>query len=102
MRMDIDGVSNSTRQCIARLLYPVQFEKKLEDGIDRVIENLRESRAKQPSWQQYISAVEEALNSNIDLAKIIPVNHSHQEIAEYLRKFRDRLIHCPPPPASPS
>lgn len=61
--------------CIRALLYPVQFERHLIDGIDRVMEMVVRRRALGLAPADYLALVRAALTSDAELASLLAQPH---------------------------
>ena len=78
------------------LIYPVQFEADPMDGIDRVInEIIPNMNAFSKSSEDYVNAIESALDSSDELSKLLPQPHSEKVIRRYLGEVRRRLMNPP-------
>jgi hypothetical protein len=74
------------------LIYPVQFEADPMNGIDRVInEIIPNMNAVSKSSEDYLNAIESALESSDELSILLPQPHSEKVIRRYLREVRRRL-----------
>lgn len=82
---------------ISGLLYPIQFERDPADGIDRVLEMVVDRRAMNGTPEEYAAAVDAALQSDEQLAKLIPQPHSEAVIRAFLTALRP---HLPPAPSA--
>lgn len=76
---------------IRTLLYPVIFESKIMDGIDRVI-RLTQEQPTGASEEQMLEAIRRALASDFPLEKILPQPHPDAAIRAFLRELERRLV----------
>src|SRR5262245_43501676 len=81
-----------TTQLVGGLLYPIIFEKRPEDGIERVIQLMVAQNPLGATVADFRRAIEEALASNAKLSKIIPLDHDEQTIRSYLRALSEKLV----------
>jgi hypothetical protein len=88
-------IDNNTKGLIRSLIYPVQFEKDPNNGIERVVEFIIEDVALGVgvSREKYIAAIKSALNSTEELSTLIPQPHSDLVIREFLRELERTLAH---------
>ncbi len=84
-------IDNNTKGLIRYLIYPVQFEKDPNNGIERVVGFVIEDEAVGVSREKYIAAIKSALNSTEELSTLIPQPHSDLKIREYLRELERTL-----------
>jgi hypothetical protein len=87
-----DGRDDKWKHLICGVLYPIQFEQNPVDGIDRVLEVVVRARALNASPEQYLAAVQAALQSDEPLARLIPQPHSESVIRTYLVELQKRLV----------
>jgi hypothetical protein len=78
---------------IQALLYGVQFEANLLDGVDRTLSTVVARAALGASSAEYLEGVKNALASDIDLSKLLPLalDHSEAQVREYLTEIARRL-----------
>jgi hypothetical protein len=78
---------------IRALLYGVQFEQHLLDGVDRTLQNVVARGALGASAAEYLEGVTRALASDTELSKVLDlaVEHSEAEVREYLAEIGRRL-----------
>ncbi len=76
---------------IRRLIYIIQFEDDPLNGIDRVVNHIMKIRESQPNKDEYILAIEVALESNTLLSDLIPQSHSESSIRNYLKEILKRI-----------
>src|SRR4030095_1010919 len=76
---------------VRALIYPIQFEKNPLDGMDRVLEQVVKAGALGATPQEFLSSVRTALTSQIDLARLIPQDHSELTIRIFLAEVERRL-----------
>ncbi len=78
---------------IRALLYGVQFDKNLLDGVNRTLGLVVARNALGASPAEYLKAVRMALASNIELSKLLPLalDHSEAQVREYLIEIARRL-----------
>jgi hypothetical protein len=81
---------NRARAIIAKLVYPIQFERKPIDGVDWVLAQVANDERIKPA--EYLSAVREALQSTEELSALIPQDHSESVIRGYLAEMERRLM----------
>ena len=86
-------IDNNTKGLIRYLIYPVQFEKDPNTGVERVVGFVMEEEAVGVSREKYIAAIKSALNSTEELSTLIPQPHSDLKIREYLRELERALAH---------
>ena len=73
------------------LIYPVQFDEKPADGVDRVLEQVVFAKAMNATLSEYLAAVEAGLESDERLSGLIPQKHSEPDIRTYLAEIQKRL-----------
>ena len=77
------------------LLYPIIFEKRPLNAVDRVLELVVNAGALGTTPQEYLIAVRQALASQERLsekyADLLVVRHSEEDIREYLAEIEHRL-----------
>jgi hypothetical protein len=78
---------------IRALLYGVQFEANLLDGVDRTLRNVAARGALGATPGEYLDAVTAALASDIVLSKLLPLalGHTEAQVREYLAEIARRL-----------
>jgi len=84
-------IDDDTKGLIQTLIYPVQFEKDPQNGIERVIEFVLQDKTAGVSREKYIAAIKAALISTEDLSTLIPQPHSDSTIRDYLRELENTL-----------
>jgi hypothetical protein len=85
-------LDDRTKALIRALLYPVQFEKLPERGIERVMRLVVFANAMDASSTDYLRAIEKALHSKEKLSEIIPQSHDERTIRNYLQQFMQMLV----------
>jgi hypothetical protein len=73
------------------LLYGVQFETNLLNGVDRTLENVVGRRALGAEPKEYLDGVRNALKSAIALSTLLPLDHSESDVRRYLQVIAHRL-----------
>src|SRR5665213_3665875 len=73
---------------IRGLVYPIQFDQDPVEGIDRVLEMVVRRRAMNATPEDYAEAVDKALQSDEQLALLIPQPHSEAVIRAFLTALR--------------
>jgi hypothetical protein len=73
------------------LIYPIQFAVRPLDDVERVISDIIPNNGVSTCSQDYISAVEWALEKGDELSKLIPQPHSEKVIRTYLAEVQRRL-----------
>ena len=78
---------------IRALLYGVQFDENLLDGVNRTLRSVIARRVLGASPAEYLKQVRMALASNLELSKLIPLalGHSEVQVREYLIEIARRL-----------
>jgi len=78
---------------IRALLYGVQFEKNLLDGVNRTLRHVVARGALGASPEEYLEAIRMALTSDIELSKLLPLalDHAEAQVREYLTEIARRL-----------
>jgi hypothetical protein len=78
---------------IRALLYGVQFDENLLDGVNRTLELVVARSALGASPAEYLKAIRVALASKIELSKLLPLalDHSEAQVREYLIEIARRL-----------
>lgn len=80
---------------VLALLYPVLYEKRPLDGVDRTMRAVVEERALGAAARDYLAAVRRALSSSEPLSArfgpLLVVPHSEDAIREYLAEIARRL-----------
>jgi hypothetical protein len=85
-------LDDRTKALLRALLYPVQFERRPEHGIGRVIEQVIEARALHATPEDYLNAIRSALQSRDEkLSAIIPGTHTDEAIRSYLQQLSARF-----------
>jgi hypothetical protein len=84
-------LSNRHKGLIRGLIYPVQFDPDPVDGVDRVLELVVYRRALDAGPDEYSAAIAAALQSDEQLAPLIPQPHSEPVIRAYLTALQQRL-----------
>ncbi|GEM_PF-2073272 len=80
---------------IRGLVYPIQFDQDPVEGIDRVLEMVVRRRAMNATPEDYAEAVDKALQSDEQLALLIPQPHSEAVIRAFLTALRPHLPALP-------
>jgi hypothetical protein len=80
-------LDDRTKALIRALLYPVQFEKSPEQGIERVMNLVVARNALQAAASDYVDAINSALDSDETLSTLIPQSHDEETIRSYLRQL---------------
>jgi hypothetical protein len=84
-------LDDRTKMLLRALLYPVQFEAKPENGIDRVVRSVILRSALNASPMEYQSAIVTALDSTDKLSEIIPQDHNERTTRNYLNELSSTL-----------
>lgn len=85
-------LDDRTRMLLRALLYPVQFEKQPELGIERVMKSVVFQNALQATSSDYLRAINSALESDENLSNIIPQGHNDEVVRRYLRRLSNELV----------
>ena len=81
-----------TKALLRAVLYPVQFEREPEVGIDRVIKQVIAPQALQATPNDYMNAIRLALESRDErLSGIIPLTHNEDIVRFYLQRLASAL-----------
>jgi hypothetical protein len=72
------------------LIYPIQFESKPLNGIDRVVAQVFAEHWRIP-LHDVIAAIDAGLASDAKLAELLPQSHSEVVIRRFLSALRTRL-----------
>ena len=78
--------------CVNALLYGVQFESDLLQGVEHALDSVVRSAALGASPVQYLAAVRAAQASGARLEDLIPIRHSEAEILQFLAEVERRLV----------
>lgn len=84
-------LDNRFKSLLRGLIYPVQFEEKPTDGVDRVLGQVVFAKGMNATPGEYLAAVEAGLQSNERLSGLIPQKHSEPDIRAYLAEIQKRL-----------
>lgn len=84
-------LDDRTKTLLRTLLYPVQFEAKPENGIDRVLKSVILRNTAHVSPADYQEAIGAALGSTDRLSQIIPQDHDEPTTRNYLKKLSTTL-----------
>jgi ribosome assembly protein YihI (activator of Der GTPase) len=85
-------LDDRTKALIRALLYPVQFEKRPEQGSARVMDLVVEQNALNATPSEYWDAIELALDSDERLSALLPRSHDEETVRHYLRDLGDLLL----------
>jgi hypothetical protein len=85
-------LDDRTKGLIRALLYPVQFEKRPERGLDRVMEMVIRRHALNADASDYRHAIDLALDSDEELSALVPQSHDEDTVRRYLRDLGERLV----------
>ena len=85
-------LDDRTKALIRALLYPVQFEKRPEQGIARVMDLVVKQNALNATAPEYRDAIELALKSDEKLSALLPRSHDEETVRHYLRDLGDILL----------
>jgi hypothetical protein len=91
--MDLDLKSASI---LRALIYPIQFESKPVEGINRVLRMVVFADHLKLQVPDVIAAIDAGLDSNASLSELIPQGHTEAVIRSFLAAVRTRL-ECEPP-----
>lgn len=89
-KAEMKMLDDRERSLIRALLYPVQFESRLEQGIERVMAAVVAKKSLGAGSGEYRDAIRSGLASKEPLSKIIPQSHDEQAIRRYL----ERVLNC--------
>jgi len=82
----------SARDALLRvLIYPIQFDKKPSDAVERVIRDVIPNNGVSGSAEDYLEAIRSALGGTELLSKLLPQPHSEAVVRAYLAKIERRL-----------
>ena len=73
------------------LIYPIQFDSKPEEGIDRVLKMVVFADHLKLHVPDVIAAIDAGLASTVSLSELIPQGHSEPVIRSFLAAVRTRL-----------
>ena len=76
---------------IRSLIYPVQFESSPLSAVDRVLSRVIGAGQDRLSASACIESITGALESDDELSKLIPQDHSEETIRSYLKEILSRL-----------
>jgi len=76
---------------IRALIYPVQFDPRPLDGVDRVIDTVVKPGSLGATPEEYRAGIHEALASADRLSSLIPQDHSEDVIRQYLAEVARRI-----------
>ena len=82
---------------IRALTYPILFEAKPVDGLERALTSVVD-KGKSGSRQDFLSAIDQALASKDDLAKMFSEDHTDAVIREFLVEAAKAIRARPPLP----
>ena len=91
MELDLKSAS-----ILRALIYPIQFDSKPVEGIDRVLRMVVFADHLKLPVSDVIAAIDAGLTSNVTLSELIPQGHSEAVIRSYLAAVRTRLESEPP------
>lgn len=83
-----------TRQegLLRALIYPVQFDSRPEEAVDRVMKTVVEQNALDASEHEYLAAIEAALEGDDRLSELLPQQHGEAAIRSYLSQLQRQLV----------
>jgi hypothetical protein len=81
----------STNALLRVLIYPVQFETDPMQGIDRVVNYTIPNNGVSKSTEDYLNAIESALENSDEVSVLLPQPYSEKVIRRYLREVQRRL-----------
>lgn len=84
-------LTDRNKQLIRGLIYPVQFERKLEDGVERVISMVVGRHALNATSQDYLTALRAGLSSQEKLSSLIPAELDEVDVRKFLKRVSARL-----------
>lgn len=84
-------LTNKQKALIRALMYPVQFDRKPTESVDRVLRHVVEQKCLNASADEYSSAINAALNSEEHLADLLPDSLGESAVRTYLEQVRRRL-----------
>lgn len=73
------------------LIYPIQFDSKPVEGIDRVLKMVVFADHLKLQVPDVIAAIKAGLESNASLSELIPQGHTEAVIRSFLAAMRSRL-----------
>jgi hypothetical protein len=85
-------LDDRTKGLIRALLYPVQFEKRPEEGIARVVDLVVKQDALQASQADYLNAIDIALGSEEKLSELLPRSHDEETVRRFLSKIGNVMV----------
>jgi hypothetical protein len=77
------------------LIYPIQFDPKPTEGVDRVLKMVVFANHLNLPVSDVVAAIDAGLASNARLCELIPQEHTEAAIRDYLAAVRTRLDHSP-------
>jgi hypothetical protein len=85
-------LDDRTKALIRALLYPVQFDKRPEQGIARVMELVVKRNALQATMPDYLGAIDLALASDEKLSALLPRSHDEKTVRQFLREVGNAMV----------
>lgn len=85
-------LDDRTRGLIRALLYPVQFEKRPEEGIARVVDLVIKQNALQATQADYLNAIDTALRSDEKLSELLPRSHDEETVRRFLSEVGNVVV----------
>lgn len=80
---------------VRMVLYPVIFEKDPLQAVDRVVDALQHKTLAKVTVDETLAALQQALQSPMPLAALLPQNHTEEMVRLYLAEVRQRLLALP-------
>ena len=79
------------RTLVRALIYPVQFDSQPAASVGRILELYSGEQLPPGSLDEYLEAINSALESKQELSKLVPQNHREEVIRSYLTKIHQAL-----------
>lgn len=85
------NAANTFEGYIRALIYPVQFDANPVEQVDRMMQQIEAGRILRTNADDLLVAIQAALQSETELASLIPQPHPEAVIRTYLKELARRL-----------